>query len=95
LDAFSLLVFPANRRQWEDGMATASGMVIETPTAEFPFKATITHGGEVILERRFESRPAAESYLVETLKGLEDRPERISALKAVREMDVAHNQNYL
>jgi hypothetical protein len=75
-------------------MARASGQVVETPTAELPFKAEITHDGEVILERYFDTRPRAESYLAETLKGLADRPERIDALKAVREMSATYQSKY-
>jgi len=76
-------------------MTSASGQVVETPTAELPFKAAITHDGEVILERYFGTRPQAESYLVETLKGLADRPERIDALKAVRDMSTTYQSRHL
>ena len=53
-------------------MSVASGLVEETPTAELPFKAVISHDGEVIQEQYFKTREEAEVYLVETLKGLQD-----------------------
>jgi hypothetical protein len=64
-------------------MATTSGKVFETPTAALPLKASITHEGEVILERYFDTRAEAESYLAEILQVLAGRPDRIEALKAV------------
>jgi hypothetical protein len=69
-----------------DDMASVSGKIVETPTAQLPFKASITHEGEVILERCFDTRREAESYLEEILLVLAGGPDRIEALKAVCEL---------
>jgi hypothetical protein len=52
-------------------MAEATGEVVETPTAELPYKAVISHDGEIIREQYFPSRVEAEIYIVETLRGLQ------------------------
>ena len=51
-------------------MANARGEVIETPTQDMPFKAVISAGDEIVQERFFASRPAAEAFLVATLAEL-------------------------
>jgi hypothetical protein len=51
-------------------MAEATGEIIETPTADLPFKAVISHDGEIIREQYFASRTEAETYIVDTLRGL-------------------------
>jgi hypothetical protein len=51
-------------------MAKASGVVVETPTQEMPFKAVISSEGEIVREQFFASRPEAEAFIVETLKEL-------------------------
>jgi O-acetyl-ADP-ribose deacetylase (regulator of RNase III) len=51
-------------------MANARGEVIESPTQDLPFKAVISTEGKILQERFFASRPAAEAYLVVTLKEL-------------------------
>ena len=49
-------------------MANATGEVVETPTQDLPFKAVIATEGKILRERYFASRPAAEAFIVETLK---------------------------
>jgi uncharacterized protein YfcZ (UPF0381/DUF406 family) len=51
-------------------VAKATGSVVETPTQAMPFKAVISSEGTTVQERFFASRPAAEAFLVETLKEL-------------------------
>ena len=51
-------------------MANATGEVVETPTQHMPFKAVISTEGQVVQERFFPSRPAAEAFLVATLAEL-------------------------
>ena len=51
-------------------MANATGQVVETPTQEMPFMAVIYTEGKIIEERCLRSRPEAEAYIVDTLKGL-------------------------
>ena len=53
-------------------MSEASGLVVETPTAELPFKAVISHDGQTIQEEYFSTRADAEVYIVETLRGLKE-----------------------
>jgi hypothetical protein len=60
------------RGNQEEAMSAASGLVIETPTAELPFKAVISNDGETIQEKYFHTREEAEVYLVDTLRGLND-----------------------
>jgi hypothetical protein len=55
----------------EETMSGASGLVVETPTAELPFKAVISHDGQTIQEEYFSTREEAEVYIVDTLRGLE------------------------
>jgi hypothetical protein len=55
-------------------MSEASGLVVETPTAELPFKAVISQDGKTIEEQYFSSREEAEVYIVNTLKGFDDLP---------------------
>ena len=57
--------------QQEEEMAQATGEVVETPTAELPYKAVISHDGELIGEQYFSSRIEAETFIVETLRGLQ------------------------
>ena len=52
-------------------MAAATGVVEETPTAALPFKAVISHDGEIISEQYFSTRAEAEIYIVDTLQGLQ------------------------
>ena len=35
-------------------MATPSGEIVETPTAELPYKVVISHEGEIVREQYFE-----------------------------------------
>jgi len=51
-------------------MAKASGEVVETPTEFLPFKAVISVDGKVLRETYLASRPAAEAFVVNTLKDL-------------------------
>ena len=53
-------------------MANATGEVVEAPTQDLPFKAVIFTEGKIIQERFFASRPEAEAFLVETLRGIEE-----------------------
>ena len=48
----------------------ATGAVVETPTQDMPFKAVISTEGTIVQERFFASRPAAEAFIVDTLKEL-------------------------
>jgi hypothetical protein len=59
-------------RTWEEKekMAQATGEVVETPTAELPYKAVISNDGQLISEQYFASRIEAETFIVETLQGL-------------------------
>ncbi len=52
-------------------MAEPTGIVEETPTATLPYKAVISQDGEIIGEQYFSTRAEAESYLVDTLRGLQ------------------------
>ena len=52
-------------------MSKASGLVLETPTADLPFNAVISRDGDTIEEQYFSSREEAEVYIVDTLKGFE------------------------
>ncbi len=47
-----------------------TGEVIETPTADLPFKAVIRQDRDIIQERFFASRPEAEIYVFDTVRGL-------------------------
>jgi hypothetical protein len=67
-------------------MASVSGKIVETQAAQLPFKASITHKGEVVLEQYFDTRREAELYLEEILLVLASRPDRIEAFKAVCEL---------
>jgi hypothetical protein len=58
----------------EEAMSKAGGLVLETPTAELPFKAVISQDGQTIEEQYFASREEAEVYIVNTLKGFDDLP---------------------
>jgi hypothetical protein len=51
-------------------MAGATGEIVETPTADLPFKAVISHDGEIIREQHFAGRTEAEIYIVDTLRGI-------------------------
>lgn len=53
-------------------LAAATGLVEETPTATLPYKAVISHSGEIIHEQYFSTRAEAEIYIVETLQGLKE-----------------------
>jgi O-acetyl-ADP-ribose deacetylase (regulator of RNase III) len=53
-----------------EAMANARGKVVETPTQQMPFKAVISTEGQIVQERFFASRPAAEGFLVATLAEL-------------------------
>ena len=48
----------------------AKGDVVATPTQEMPFKTVIYTEGKILEERFFPTRPEAEVYIVDTLKGL-------------------------
>jgi hypothetical protein len=48
--------------QQEEDMAQTTGEVVETPTAELPYKAVISHDGELIGEQYFSSRIEAEDF---------------------------------
>jgi hypothetical protein len=56
--------------------ATARGEVVETPTQEMPFKAVLYTEGKIVQERFFASRPEAEAFVVDTLKGLSKTAKR-------------------
>jgi O-acetyl-ADP-ribose deacetylase (regulator of RNase III) len=56
--------------------ANARGKVIETPTQDMPFKAVISTEGKIVQERFFASRPEAEAFVVDTLKGLSKTAKR-------------------
>ena len=62
-------------------MSGASGLVVETPTAELPFKAVISHDGQTIQEEYFSTRAEAEGYIVETLRGLQGSARKEGDLK--------------
>jgi hypothetical protein len=51
-------------------MSAAHGEIVETPTAQLPFKAVITHEAKIIREQYFANRSEAEAYIVDTLEGL-------------------------
>jgi hypothetical protein len=51
-------------------MSEAHGEIVETPTAQLPYKAAITHDAKIIREQYFATRGEAEVYIVETLEGL-------------------------
>jgi hypothetical protein len=71
--AMSEAIAKEGERQAET-MSKASGLVVETPTAELPFKAVISQDGQTIEEQYFSSREAAEVFIVNTLKGFDDLP---------------------
>ncbi len=54
----------------------AKGEVVDTPTQDMPFKAVIFTEGKIVQERFFASRPAAEAFIVDTLKGLKKTAKR-------------------
>ena len=56
--------------------ANARGEVVETPTQEMPFKAVLHTEGKIVQERFFASRPEAEAFVVDTLKGLSKTAKR-------------------
>lgn len=51
-------------------MSDARGEIVETPTAQLPYKALIAHEAKIIREQYFATRGEAESYIVDTLHGL-------------------------
>jgi O-acetyl-ADP-ribose deacetylase (regulator of RNase III) len=51
-------------------MADLKGEVIETPTQDLPFKAVISADGKILRETYLASRPMAEAFIVNTIKGL-------------------------
>jgi hypothetical protein len=55
-------------------MSKASGLVVETPTQDLPFKAVISEDGVTVEEQYFSSREEAEVYIVDTLKGFDGLP---------------------
>jgi O-acetyl-ADP-ribose deacetylase (regulator of RNase III) len=54
----------------------AKGEVVDTPSQDMPFKAVIYTEGKIVQERFFASRPAAEAFVVDTLKGLKRTAKR-------------------
>jgi hypothetical protein len=68
-------------KQRREAMSKASGLVLETPTAELPFKPVISQDGQTIEEQHFSSREEAEVYIVNTLKGFDDLPSEEEDLK--------------
>ena len=52
-------------------MGAPSGEVVETPTADMPYKVVISHEGGIIREQHFASRTAAEVYIIDALRGLQ------------------------
>jgi hypothetical protein len=57
--------------------ANARGEVVDTPTQEMPFKAVISTEGKIVQERFFASRPEAEAFVADTLKGLSKTAKRV------------------
>jgi hypothetical protein len=55
-------------------MAKATGDVVETPTQQMPFKAIIKLDGQVVTEEFFQTRTAAEEFIVGAVK----RPEELA-----------------
>ena len=55
-------------------MPKASGLVVETPTQDLPFKAVISDDGVTVEEQYFSSREEAEIFIVDTLKGFDGLP---------------------
>ena len=68
----------------DEQMAYATGEVVETPTAEQPYKAVIHHNGVVIGERYFPSRLEANTFIGEILQSLQVLDHRMAELKYSR-----------
>jgi hypothetical protein len=51
-------------------MANAKGEAVETPTQDLPFKVVVSTDRKIVRECIFASRPAAQVFLVATLKEL-------------------------
>jgi hypothetical protein len=51
-------------------MSDAHGEIAETPAAQLPYKAVITHEAKVSREQYFATPGDAEVYVVDTLDGL-------------------------
>jgi hypothetical protein len=68
-------------KEWSRAMAKATGLILETPTEELPYKAVISVEGETIREQYFGSREEAEVFLVEALRGLEKTANNQGKLK--------------
>jgi hypothetical protein len=49
-------------------MATATGDVVETPTQQMPFKAVIKLDGRIVTEEFFQTRAAAEEFILEAVR---------------------------
>lgn len=62
----------------------ARGDVVATPTQEMPFKTAIYTEGKILEERFFPTRPEAEVYIVDTLKGFNKQIEDEKSLKPPR-----------
>jgi hypothetical protein len=56
----------------------ARGEVVTTPTQEMPFKAVVYTEGKILEERFFPTRPEAEAYIVDALRGLNNQSAEIS-----------------
>jgi hypothetical protein len=68
----------------DEQMAHATGEVVETPTAEQPYKAVIKHNGVVIGEHYFPSRIEAKTFIGEILQSLQVLAHRMAELKYSR-----------
>jgi hypothetical protein len=55
-------------------MAKATGDIVATPTQQMPFKAVIKLDGKIVNEEFFQTRAAAEEYIL----GAVQRPEELA-----------------
>ena len=55
-------------------MAKATGDIVETPTQQMPYKAIIKLDGQIVSEEFFQTRAAAEAFIVDAVK----RPEALA-----------------
>jgi hypothetical protein len=70
-----------DEKQRSATMAKTTGKVVETPTQEMPFKAVILSDGKIISEQFCASRPEAEAFIVEALKGRKELPQKGGRLR--------------
>ena len=55
-------------------MTKATGDIVETPTQQMPFKAIIKLDGKVVTEEFFQTRAAAEEFIMGAVR----RPEELA-----------------